>query len=43
MAVTFVGMFLGQYARKLVRPDVFRFLFFLGMLAIGTHLAFFHR
>jgi uncharacterized membrane protein YfcA len=43
MAVTFLGMFLGQYARNFMRPKVFRFLFFLGMLALGTHLAFFHR
>jgi uncharacterized membrane protein YfcA len=43
MAVTFLGMFLGQYARNFMRPEVFRFLFFLGMLALGTHLAFFHR
>jgi uncharacterized membrane protein YfcA len=41
MAVTFVGMFLGQHVRKTVRPDVFRFLFFLGMLALGVNLAFF--
>ena len=43
MAVTFVGMFLGQYARKFMRAEVFRFLFFLGMVALGVHLAFFHR
>jgi uncharacterized membrane protein YfcA len=43
MVVTFVGMFAGQRARKLIRPDVFRFLFFLGMLALGVHLAFFHH
>ena len=40
MLVTFVGMFLGQYVRKFVHPDVFRFLFFAGMLALGAHLAF---
>ncbi len=40
MVVTFVGMFLGQYVRTLVHPEVFRFLFFVGMLALGTHLAF---
>jgi uncharacterized membrane protein YfcA len=43
MLVTFVGMFLGQYARKLIRPEIFRLLFFSGMLALGTHLAFFYR
>jgi uncharacterized membrane protein YfcA len=43
MAVTFVGMFLGQYTRKFVRPELFRFLFFSGMLVLGIHLAFIHR
>jgi uncharacterized membrane protein YfcA len=40
MAVTFVGMFLGQYVRKFIRPEIFRFLFFTGMLVLGVHLAF---
>jgi len=39
--VTFVGMFIGQYIRKLVQPEVFRFLFFVLMLGLGIHLAFF--
>jgi uncharacterized membrane protein YfcA len=43
VTVTFAGMFLGQYVRKLVHPEVFRFLFFVGMLALGTYLAFIHR
>jgi uncharacterized membrane protein YfcA len=43
MAVSFIGMFLGQYVRQLIRPDVFRFLFFVGMLALGVHLALIHR
>jgi uncharacterized membrane protein YfcA len=43
MAVTIVGMFAGQYVRTIIRPEVFRFLFFLGMLALGLHLAFIHR
>ena len=43
MAVTFVGMFLGQYLRKFIHPEVFRFLFFTGMLVLGVHLAFIHR
>jgi hypothetical protein len=43
MLVTFGGMFLGQYLRKLVSADVFRLLFFCGMLVLGTHLAFIHR
>ena len=40
LAVTFGGMFLGQYARKSIHPEVFRLLFFTGMLALGIHLAF---
>ncbi len=40
VVVAFAGMLIGQYARKLVRPEVFRLLFFLGMLALGGHLAF---
>jgi uncharacterized membrane protein YfcA len=43
MAISFVGMLLGQYVRQLMRPEVFRFLFFLGMLALGVHLALIHR
>ena len=40
MAVTFVGMFVGQYVRKFIHPEVFRFMFFLGMLVLGAYLAF---
>jgi uncharacterized membrane protein YfcA len=40
VAVAIVGMAIGQYVRKLVHPEVFRFLFFLGMLARGAYLAF---
>jgi len=40
MAVTFVGMFIGQYVRKFISPAIFRFLFFTGMLVLGIHLAF---
>jgi uncharacterized membrane protein YfcA len=40
MAVTFIGMFLGQYVRKFIRAEIFRFLFFTGMLVLGIHLAF---
>jgi uncharacterized protein len=43
MAVTFVGMFLGQYLRRFIRPEVFRVLFFAGMLVLGVSLAFIHR
>jgi uncharacterized membrane protein YfcA len=42
MLVTFVGMFTGQYLRSLVRPEVFRTIFFCGMLVLGVHLAFIH-
>jgi uncharacterized protein len=40
MLVTFVGMFIGQYARHFIRPDIFRVMFFAGMLVLGIHLAF---
>jgi uncharacterized membrane protein YfcA len=43
MAVTFVGMFLGQYVRKFVRPDIFRLLFFAAMLALGAYFSFNHH
>ena len=41
MLVTFAGMFLGQFARRFIRPEIFRLLFFSGMLVLGVHLAFF--
>jgi uncharacterized membrane protein YfcA len=37
------GMALGQIVRMRVRPDVFRFCFHVGMLALGAHLALVHR
>ncbi|MCX7314850.1 MAG: sulfite exporter TauE/SafE family protein [Alphaproteobacteria bacterium] len=40
MAITFVGMFLGQYVRNLVQPELFRFLFYVGVLLLGVNLAF---
>jgi uncharacterized membrane protein YfcA len=40
MAVTFAGMFIGQYIRKFIHPEIFRLLFFIGMLVLGVHLAF---
>lgn len=43
MAITFVGMFIGQYLRRFVQPDAFRLLFFSAMLVLGVHLAFIHR
>jgi uncharacterized membrane protein YfcA len=39
MAVTFVGMFFGRHVRTLLHPDIFRLLFFCGMLMLGVHLA----
>ena len=39
MAVSFVGMLLGQHVRNLLHPDIFRLLFFCGMLMLGIHLA----
>ena len=38
--VSLVGMAIGQLVRKSIHPEVFRFLFFVGMLALGFHLAF---
>jgi uncharacterized membrane protein YfcA len=37
------GMMLGQFVRMRVRPEVFRFWFHVGMLALGAHLALVHR
>ncbi len=34
-----VGMFLGQWIRLRIRPEVFRKIFFVGLLALGAHLA----
>jgi uncharacterized membrane protein YfcA len=34
------GMALGQRVRMLVRPEVFRICFFIGLLLLGIHLAF---
>jgi uncharacterized protein len=42
VAIAFIGMAAGQYVRTLVQHDVFRLLFFIGMLVLGVHLAFFH-
>ncbi len=35
------GMYIGQWLRHPIRPEVFRRCFFLGLLALGAHLAFF--
>ena len=39
MVAALVGMAVGQYVRRLVRPEMVRFLFFVAMLALGIHLA----
>jgi uncharacterized membrane protein YfcA len=33
------GMFAGQWLRSRIRPETFRFYFFLGLLLLGGHLA----
>lgn len=38
--VALIGMLIGQYVRGMLRPEVFRFLFFVLMLILGAHLAF---
>jgi uncharacterized membrane protein YfcA len=38
MAVTFVGMFAGQYVRRFMQPEIFRLLFFVAMLVLGAVL-----
>jgi uncharacterized membrane protein YfcA len=39
VAVTFAGMLFGQWLRQFIHPELFRFLFFLGMLLLGVKLA----
>ncbi len=39
LAVVLIGMVLGQMVRSRVRPETFRLCFFLGLLALGAHLA----
>jgi uncharacterized membrane protein YfcA len=34
-----VGMFFGQWIRSRIRPEVFRKIFFVGLLALGAHLS----
>jgi uncharacterized membrane protein YfcA len=43
MAISFVGMFIGQHVRTLLHPNIFRMLFFSAMLLLGIDLAFIHR
>lgn len=33
------GMFFGQWIRSRIRPEVFRKIFFVGLLALGAHLS----
>lgn len=40
VVVSLIGMGIGQFVRKFIHPEVFRLLFFIGMLVLGTHLAF---
>jgi uncharacterized membrane protein YfcA len=42
VAPALLGMAGGQWLRLRIRPDVFRLCFFLGMLALGAHLALLH-
>ena len=39
LAVALLGMWLGQMVRGRVRPETFRLCFFLGLFALGAHLA----
>jgi uncharacterized protein len=39
VVVAFLGMLLGRRVRGLLRPETFRLIFFVGMLALGLHLA----
>ena len=39
LAPALAGMALGQWVRTRVRPETFRFCFFLGLLLLGGHLA----
>ena len=39
LAVVLVGMWLGQQVRGRVKPQTFRLCFFIGLLALGAHLA----
>jgi uncharacterized membrane protein YfcA len=39
LAVVLMGMWLGQLVRGRVKPETFRLCFFIGLLALGLHLA----
>jgi uncharacterized membrane protein YfcA len=34
-----IGMLLGQWIRARIRPEIFRKIFFVGLLALGAHLS----
>jgi uncharacterized membrane protein YfcA len=39
LVVAVIGMGIGQLARRLIKPETFRMLFFIGLLVLGGHLA----
>ena len=39
VAPTMMGVWLGQKARRRLRPETFRRIFIIGMLLVGLHLA----
>ena len=39
VAPTMAGVWLGQKARRRLKPETFRKIFIFGMLAVGLHLA----
>jgi uncharacterized protein len=39
LGTALVGMWLGQLVRGKVKPETFRLFFFIGLLALGLHLA----
>ena len=39
VAPTMAGVWLGQKARRRLRPETFRRIFIFGMLGVGLHLA----
>lgn len=43
VAPALLGMAAGQYLRQAIRPDVFRLCFYIGMFALGAHLALLQR
>jgi uncharacterized protein len=40
LAPALIGMMIGQALRRLVRPEIFRLLFFTGLLLLGAYLVF---